>query len=76
MLKEIEGCPTDNLHRSPLHCAAANGDIRCVRFLIIKFPASLKMKDTQGNTPLETAKHKGHSEAAAIIEVYIVIFVI
>ncbi len=65
----LEQVPLDNLQRSPLHCAAANGDVRCVRLMIIKFPTSLKLQDAQGNTPLDIATKKKNDEAAAIIDV-------
>lgn len=66
---KVEDCPIDNLLRTPLHLAAMDGDVRCVKYLILKTPSALKMKDAQGLTPLDCARKRGCKEAEKILEV-------
>ncbi|XP_003745375.1 G patch domain and ankyrin repeat-containing protein 1 homolog [Galendromus occidentalis] len=46
---------------TPLHCAAVEGHISCIRTLL-KFGASRELRDNKGRTPLDLArKSKNHS---------------
>lgn len=54
-------------HSTPLHQAAANGNLELVR-LLVDSGARLDMKDTMWNaTPAEWARHEGRDEVAAYL---------
>ena len=54
---------TDALQRTPLHRAAANGDIDIVMALIDK-GADMSKTDSKGNTPLHEALMNGYTDIA------------
>lgn len=61
LLKKLDVNIQDAYGWSPLHCAAVEGHISCIKTLL-KFGASKDTKDNKGRTPLDLAKkHKNHS---------------
>jgi hypothetical protein len=53
-------------NRTPINVAAFKGRLAVVR-LLLKKSANTRIKDTWGDSPLASAKAKGHSEVAALL---------
>ena len=53
----------DSDGRTPLHCAALNGQLETVKWLVQKNSDLLCMQDSDGGTPLHWAAAMGHLEA-------------
>lgn len=65
-------CPQDCLLRTPLHVAAARGQLDCVKVLVRSTPFALCLVDSQGNTPfLLAAKSSSLARAIAILHYFI-----
>ena len=52
---------------TPLHDAAANGDVDAIRALAKMFSADVVSENNNGNTPLHLAARKGHADAARVL---------
>lgn len=56
-----------NYYNTPLHWAAVSGNLRAIRELL-KFGASLESLNKQNETPIDIARHEGHTIAVRILE--------
>ncbi|KAK3742095.1 hypothetical protein QZH41_017551, partial [Actinostola sp. cb2023] len=55
-----KACPKDIFEKTPLHMAAENGDIDCVKALAEANPLNISDTDDTNTTPLHEAAKKGH----------------
>jgi len=67
LLEGIDICSTDYDRRSALHVAASEGHVRMVEFLLSR-GADPNAKDRWGSTPLDNARHFGHTNIIALLE--------
>jgi ankyrin repeat protein len=58
---------TDYDYRSAAHVAAANGQVKVLKYLSKK-GANMQVQDRWGILPMDDAKRKGHFKAAALIQ--------
>jgi len=66
-LMQQEGEAIDEAKQTPLHWAAAEGQVEIVRLLLTKFGADANATDSAGRTPLHMATINGHVEVARFL---------
>lgn len=72
--KNVDPLQVDSLGRTALHFAVSSGQARCISYLLQIKPAAMRIKDRQGNTPLDLARKTKNQEAIKILSVIIFFF--
>ena len=60
--EEWEKCPANALGNTPLHMAAAEGDLETCKMINEVLPNNKNMKNRFGKTPADRARKNGHTE--------------
>lgn len=72
--ENVDPLQVDSLGRTALHFAVSSGQARCISYLLQIKPAAMRIKDRQGNTPLDLARKTKNQEAIKILSVIIFFF--